>query len=414
MPFYLLSLSAIFCAVALMLLGNGLLNSLLTLAGAARDFSPQTLGWIMSGYFVGFVLGIWVITPLVRRVGHIRAFAFCAALAALTVLLHLLLPHPVVWLVLRVVYGMALVSLYTLVESWLNRVAPTASRGRIFATYMAINLGSLALAQQLLRLDTPEAPTLFVIAACLLILSLMPVALTRLQQPDNLQTPGLNLKLINQSAPLALMTALLSGLTLGAFWGLTPVYLNSLALDTHAIAWVMTATIAGGALFQWPLGYYSDNHDRRHLIGWVSGMAALLALLLLLVSTPPWIYLLMGLWGGLCFTLYPLAVAHLMDHLEADHLLSGISGLLLVHGTGAAFGPVLAGYWLQLQGSQVLPAYFVLPLLLLLIYQLLRQRSSSEPPLEEPSTSFNPMLRTSPQVLEMVADEQKPTHQKQE
>lgn len=410
MPFYLLSLSALFTGVALMLLGNGLLNSLLTLAGTARGFSTQSLGWIMSGYFIGFVLGIWLIVPLVRRVGHIRAFAFCASLAAVCTLLHLLFAHPLVWLALRLLYGIALVSLYTLVESWLNRAAPSASRGRIFAVYMAINLGSLAMAQQLLRLDDPEAHTLFVLAALLLMLSLMPLTLTRLQQPEAIQTPGLNLRLLNRAAPLAVATALLSGLTLGAFWGLAPVYGNSLQLDTSGIAWLMTATIAGGALFQWPLGYYSDHHDRRQLIGWVAGAATLVSFTLLPAGQLPWLHLiLMAAWGGLCFALYPLSVAHLMDHLQPEQQLSGTGGLLLLHGIGAAFGPVLAGYWMQLQGSQVLPFYFALPLLALLLFRSIRHHTSPQPEqTEEPSTPFTPMLRTSPQALEMVADEPEP------
>ena len=68
-------------------------------------------------------------------------------LAAIAALLHLLLIDPWVWLLLRVLYGLALVTLYMVIESWLNAQAPNEKRGQVFAVYMAVNLGALALAQ---------------------------------------------------------------------------------------------------------------------------------------------------------------------------------------------------------------------------------------------------------------------------
>jgi hypothetical protein len=43
----------------------------------------------------------------------------------------------------------------------------------------------------------------------------------------------------------------------------------------------------------------------------------------------------------LSFAVYPVAVAHLMDHVDAEDLLPACSTVLLLHGLGAAFGPAL-------------------------------------------------------------------------
>ncbi len=72
--------------------------------------------------------------------------------------------NPWVWLVLRVIYGVALVTLYMVIESWLNAQVSGEKRGQVFAVYMAVNLGSLAAAQQLLGLDSPMEFTLFALA----------------------------------------------------------------------------------------------------------------------------------------------------------------------------------------------------------------------------------------------------------
>ena len=166
-------ISSLLGGVALLLLGNGLLNTLLTLRGVAEGYSTGMLGLIMSGYFVGFLLGTWLAIPLVRRVGHIRAFSFCAALAAITALLHVLIVDPWVWLGLRVLYGLALVSLYMVIESWLNAQVRNENRGQMFAIYMAVNLGALAAAQQLLSLAEPTEFLLFALAAMLISAALM-------------------------------------------------------------------------------------------------------------------------------------------------------------------------------------------------------------------------------------------------
>ena len=148
-------IAALLCGIALLLLGTGLLNTLLALRGSAEGFSDQTLGLLGSAYFAGFILGTWLCPRLIRRMGHVRAFTFLAAAEAACVLIHLLWMLPGVWLLLRVMTGVALVGIYTVIESWLNTQAPPERRGQVFACYMAINLGSLALAQQLLNWDSP-------------------------------------------------------------------------------------------------------------------------------------------------------------------------------------------------------------------------------------------------------------------
>src|SRR5699024_4575149 len=113
-------------------------------------------------YYAGYLIGTFAMPPLVRRIGHIRAFAFCTAGAACVVLLHALGTWPWMWLALRLVAGIVLVGLYAIIESWLNAQAPAGQRGTVFAAYMIVNLGSLA--QQLLRIGG-EPFVLFVVVA---------------------------------------------------------------------------------------------------------------------------------------------------------------------------------------------------------------------------------------------------------
>ncbi len=62
-------ISSLLGGVALLLLGHGLLNTLLTLRGVAEGYSTGMVGLLMSGYFAGFLIGTWLAPSLIRRIG---------------------------------------------------------------------------------------------------------------------------------------------------------------------------------------------------------------------------------------------------------------------------------------------------------------------------------------------------------
>ena len=400
-----LPLTALLAGVALLLAGSGLLGTLLAVRGGLEGYGGQTLGWVMSGYFAGFLAGTFLAPPLIRRIGHVRAFAFCTGLAAIAVLLHPVWVDPAAWFGLRVVTGVALVTLYTVIESWLNAQPDPAIRGRVFAIYMAVNLGALALGQLLLGLGVDGGFMLFSLVAILVCASALPVTLTRLAQPTFPPNPRLGLRRLYAVAPAATLAAGLSGLAMGAFWGLGPVYAGEIGLDRAGISHFMVATILGGALLQWPLGRLSDRVDRRIGLALACLAAAGVSLLALLAGDwGPWpVYALFFAFGGLAFSIYPMSVAHMLDTLPPEDLLSGCSSLLLVHGIGAALGPAIAGELMGRYGPGALPAYFAAVLAALAMFLLLRlaaRRGRAHP------TPFHPMLRTTPAALELLPETQ--------
>lgn len=407
----MLRLTALLLGVALLLTGSGLLGTLLAVRGGQEGFSANALGWVMSGYFAGFFIGTFTAPTLIRRMGHSRAFAFHAALATMAVLLHPLWLEPWGWGVLRVVTGVALVGLYTIIESWLNAEPDPKRRSRVFSLYMMINLSALALGQVLLMLGDAGAAAMFTVTALLVCAAMLPVTATRLQQPDVPNVPRLKLTHLYRLAPVATVAAGLSGLAMGPFWGLLPVYAAEIGLRGNGVPLFMLTAIAGGALLQWPLGRISDGHDRRIGLLAVSVAAAFLALL---AAAPPlqqqvhMMFLLVFCYGGLVFALYPFAVAHMLDYLASEDLLSGCSSLLLVHGVGAAIGPAIAGALMSRFGAPALPLYFAVVLGALAAFTamrlLLHVRLRTHP------APFRAMLRTTPSALELMPETETPLH----
>ncbi|SEK57405.1 Predicted arabinose efflux permease, MFS family [Pseudoxanthomonas sp. GM95] len=405
----MLRLTTLLLGVALLLTGSGLLGTLLAVRGAQAGFDDRTLGLVMSGYFAGFFFGTFLGPPMIGRIGHIRAFAFFAALAAIAILLHPVWVNPWVWGLLRLITGAALVGLYTTIESWLNAEPHPDTRAKVFSVYMMVNLSALALGQVLLGWGGMEMATLFSLTAILVCASVMPVSATRLTQPEVPPLTRFSLKRLYGLAPAATVGAALSGLAMGGFWGLSPVYAGRIGLDTQGVALFMLAAIAGGALLQVPIGKVSNGRDRRLALAITALAAAGVALAMLLPAVQADHRLLFGLFflfGGLSFSLYPFAVAHMLDYLPREHLLSGCSSLLLVNGVGSAIGPALAGGAMQRFGAAALPVYFAVMLLALAGYLFARLRFRRDRTFESP---FRPMLRTTPSALELMPETETPS-----
>ncbi|HEX5960245.1 MAG TPA: MFS transporter [Rhodanobacteraceae bacterium] len=392
--------ASLLAGTSLLLIGVGLLNTLIPLRGMADGFSGTLLGGLTSAYYAGYFVGTFTMPPLARRIGHIRAFAFCTVCAACVVLLYAFGTNAVAWLALRLLTGIVLVGLYAIIESWLNAQAPAGKRGAVFATYMVVNLCALALGQQLLRLQG-EAFVLFAVVALLVCAATLPVLVTHQAQPPQQATPRLQLRLLFHVAPTAGLGALLSGMAMGAFWGLLPVYARASGFDTAAVGTYMSIAILGGAALQWPLGRLSDRHDRRIALTLVSAAATVLALagiafgrrVLPEMAT-------IFLFGGMSFAVYPILVAHLVDHAPPEDLLAASSSVLLVYGVGSAIGPLVAGGMMSGFGAWSLFAWFALTHGVLAAYAAWRYGMFRRVPAE--AAAFRPMLRTTPAALRLL------------
>ena len=109
--------------------------------------------------------------------------------------------------------------------------------------------------------------------------------------------------------------------------------------------------------------------------------------------------------GGLAFSLYPLAVAQLIDQLQPEEVVAGSSDMLVLHGAGCALAPLLAGVIMNLVGGHGLPLYIASVLALLGGYASYRRRHVSDLVSGE-GGHFEPMVQTSTQVLPMMLDTQ--------
>lgn len=390
-------------STAFLLMGVGLLHTHIALQGRGLGFSVAMIGVLTSAYYAGFLVGTYTIPQLTHRIGHIRTFAFCAALLTLVVLIQALDPAYGVWLVLRVLQGMMLVGLYAIIESWLNAASDPRHRSSVFAIYMMVNLGASATAQQFLRIRG-EGFVLFCVVAILFCIASLPVVASHQSQPQLRSMPKVQIRRLFRLAPTALVSALLSGLALGAFWGLLPLYAVARGLGVGGIGTYMSVAIAGGVVLQWPLGRFSDRIDRRLALSLISATAALAALVnLLLPNVGAAAMVVIFVFGGMSFTLYPIAVAHLVDYVDRDELLAASSTVLLVNGVGSAVGPLVAGALMNLLQPQLLFVWFAVLDLMIASYAFYRFIHRKREVTSD--DNFVPLVNTTPSSLDLHSSE---------
>lgn len=380
----MIPLASLLSGVALLVVGVGLLFSVLGLRAGLAAFSTVATGLVMSAYFAGYVFGTLYCPHLIRRFGHIRSFAALASLASTMPILHALWIDPWFWAVLRALTGVCLVGLYIVVESWLNALAPPAQRGKVFALYMTVTCVALALGQWLILVGDRLGFVPFALVSVLLSFALLPITLTPVAEPEPVDAPRLGLRMLYRISPLGVAGALGSGLLSGALFGLGAVFGQRLGLSDAGVAGFMAVTILGGALFQWPVGHLSDRFDRRLvLFGAGAGITLLAGLGFMLVPRSPALLMPIGIaLGGLMFSIYGLSVAHVNDLIDRARLLQVTGGLLLVHGVGAALGPTLAGVLMNALGPGSLLVYFALVAALLALYTVHRMRFAPPVPAE--------------------------------
>ena len=332
-------------ATSILLMGNGLLGTLIPIRANIEHFATTTVGFIGSVYFAGFMAGCVLGPFIVRRAGHIRSFAALGALAAIAPLVHALTVNPLVWALMRGLTGFCFAGLYMVIESWINERATNATRGRLFSVYLVVNFTSLTLGQLLLNTASPAEFTLFVICSILTSLALVPISMTTSDQPAPIASTRIDIRAVFRLSPVGLLGCLVVGLTNAPFWTLGPVFAHDSGLDVAGVSLFMTAAILGGAAAQIPIGRYSDRVDRRRIIlGLCLGSAiAEVGLIAARGIGVEWMLLLAGfIFGCFALTLYSVCVAHTNDHAGQESFVGISSALLLAYAVGAVMGPFAA------------------------------------------------------------------------
>ena len=396
----LIPVAALFLSFGILLAGNGLQGTLLPVRAGIEDFSPFAIGIMGAAFYMGYILSCFWAPRVVARVGHIRSFTVFGTIASAAQLMHVVWVDPIPWWGLRFITGACLCGLYMVMESWINERAGKEHRGRILSFYQIVNLGAVTIGQVLLNLYDPAGFELFVVASVLVSVALVPVALTRTTAPQPLQQVRIRIPRVYAISPVGVIACLTVGLVNGAVWTIVPLFAQSALTSVAELSLFMSLLIIGGAVFQWPLGRWSDLIDRRWvvIVICVGGGFSALALMAFGDLARVVMYALAFVYGGFTFALYAIAIAHANDQAEPEDFVEIASTLILVFAIGAVVGPMLASGVVELAGPNAFFAYSAVIHFLTAVFAFYRmQRRAGVLP--EDKEDFVAVPRASPEVI---------------
>jgi MFS family permease len=348
LPIASLLLSAFF-----MLAGVGLSGYLIPLRAVQEGWSTFQISLIATGYAVSFTLGCYITPRLVLRVGHVRVFAVLAALMSISLLMHGLVVDVAAWVLFRGIAGFSIAGAYMVMESWLNERVTNETRGTVFSVYMAVSMIAVMAGQFTVPLGDTMLTTLFMVCAIFYALAVMPTGLSSAQSPQPLTQVSVDVKGLYLKSPAAAVGALLAGIVSGSWNNLAPVFAQHNGLSTAQGATMLAVAMIGGAIFQIPLGRYSDRMDRRYMmtLAGVIGTSVCAVILLVGIGNIYVFLAAMFLLGSVLFPIYALNVAHANDFAQPDEFVAVSGGLLIIYGVGTMLGPLLAGAVMDRFGS---------------------------------------------------------------
>jgi MFS family permease len=342
----------------MLLLGNGMIGTLLGIRSRLEEFSMEITGVIMAGFSVGLLLGALYAVRVVAAVGHIRAFAAFASIMSVAVLAHVLFIEPVTWFVLRVVAGFCMAGMVMVVESWVNERTTNNTRGQILSLYMITNYLGAGLGQFMLLVGDPAQFQLFIIASMVYSLALVPILLTRASAPKPSSPQRMKFRELFAISPVGVFGTVCAGMANSSLNGMGAVYAKEIGLSIGDVSVFMAAAILGGMALQFPIGRLSDKFDRRTVLitaSLATGLAAL-AVIWATGQTVAILFAAVAFYGAVGFTIYPLSASQVNDLAAPDRLVQVAAGLLIAYGIGASIGPIMAAQSMAVFG----PAGFFL------------------------------------------------------
>jgi MFS family permease len=392
-------------STALIMLGAGVLASLLPLRFSAMGLSPGVIGLIATAEALGFLVGCLYNHKIIAPVGLERAYAAFAGMKAVAISSLYFAESVPVLALFRFLIGLNAAGLAIIVESWLNALVPNEQRGRVLTIYVLV-YGLFYGAGQLVgqNLNIKGAEFLF-IATISTTLALVPMVGINVRAPALPQRVQLEILKALRTSPASVMACLLNGLILTGFFTVGPLFGVRIGFDQQHVVLLMACVSLGGLFLQWPIGYISDKVDRLYaLIGLGLGVLGVAAALVTVDQRMPFVLigLLFAVFGGFAESLYAVGVAHANDRADKTDYVALSSTLLFVWALGAAIGPTTGTFAIQLISPSAFFGYVIVLTLAFTAFALWRLYRRKSDRVVEDREEFLKYPQTSPEIYAWI------------
>jgi MFS family permease len=398
-----IAIASVVLSMALVAVGNGLMFAYIPVRLGADGFDPTWAGLIVTGLSAGGLAGCILTGPLVRRVGHARAFMVLSALIVLSNAAVGAGPHPLSWIAARALYGFAICGLFIVAQSWLNDAVANAIRGRVMAVFYVAYVAGLGVGYATLALIDIRAADAPLIGIAFTALSILPVGLTRLAQPPAPQAASVAIVRAWRISPVGVAGMLAVGGLSMTISGFAPIHATAKGYSQADVALLLSAMPVGTLILQIPLGWISDRTDRRYVLIAASALALAAGLFALgfdsgALAALVVIYI---VWDGASESIYSLASAHAADRAGKDDMVALSSSLLFAWSLAGFIVPGIVTGLSAVYGTQAFIYVAIVIAAAFCLFVLWRVVAMAPVPSAE-TGNFAPMSAQAPLPVELA------------
>ncbi|MDH4871500.1 MFS transporter [Pseudomonas sp. BN515] len=310
---------------------------------------------------VGVLLGAVIAGRLAARFGTTTLMQMCLLVGALSVASLALVQSYPVWLVLRLLIGVALTVVFILGESWINQLAVDEWRGRLVALYgTGYALSQLSGPLLLTAIGTGNDLGFWTGTGLLIGGSLLLLGRTGAPSVDAHSASGRGLWSFCARLPTIAWAVVLFAAFEAMMLTLLPIYGLRQGFTQEVALLMASVVVVGDAALQLPIGWLADRMSRRTLFR-ACGLTLLLSSLgIPLLLHTPLIWPVWVLFGASAGGLFTLALILIGERYRDDELVRANAHVAQLWGIGCLVGPLATGAASQWISGHALPLMMAL------------------------------------------------------
>ena len=338
------TLLPVFAACAAIGLQAGVGLPLVPLALEQQGYDKLTIGIVSAAWAVGMLSFGTRIPQLAARFGAVPAIVGAVVIGALINCAYTLTSGPIVWAMLTFLHGVIGGVPWVVSEIWMNVVVEERRRGRVMGIYAAMVALGMALGPLVLQVVGVYGPLPFLTGAALSLLVAAPLLPHWRTAPRIRIDQSSGFVTVVMLAPLAMFAAFACGLGEQVAFSFLPVYAVGAGVSADTGALWLSAFVMGNVVLQWPIGWLADHADRRIVLAGCSIASAVLVMALPLVSAQSsGAIVVVMLWGGVSFSIYPVGLALLGQRFRGGDIARANTAFSLIYILGGLIGRPTTG-----------------------------------------------------------------------
>lgn len=298
-------------------------------------------------------LGIMLVAPLVSRIASSMGLGMAMVVFSIGTLPGVaLLPltdSNALWVLFRLVGGLASAVPWVLGETWINMATKPKWRARTMGIYGGTLAGGFALGPIMLTFFENQLDLAiigFTVLTALSILPLLPILRYAPTFPKQENTAFFS---IIFTMPVVFFAVVLAAVADMSFATFLPLWSTAQGASIQTSLLLVSCLMVGNVVLQFPISILADRIGVRRTMRFCGVVSLVIPLLIMGVGTNLLLlFPLLFIFGGTVWTLYSLALADLGHRLSGSALAMANAAVVFVYTASNVVGPPLSGLGLRL------------------------------------------------------------------